>query len=382
MKIEQQEKLKMQQLEKIFSEFSKPKSISWQLGRGTQFTKVSISDLVPEAYLLKHILADTLGFPCDYMPMEKVLWEIGFVFDGILCKVASQKFGHRLYIESDDDKEISETTNALVKKFNASVKIASAQFQRYAEIEMKKGNLTVGNQYSGMLSMYQYLRDQSIRKRNEKTKIPRGAKGIIAPAWNAEVDKLRQAAYLEESAYFAFFGLLEHLLVLFLAFNDFDPKTDDLKKFIFEPWSEKFKRAFDLRIDKDAARFYDFFTAISRKHRNPRAHGMFNKDGRNMGFYLEGVGILSADFSREKSDETFPWMHMNGSALLEMDRFLAWLKQHPFYKIPMQIIEGGLEIDFTKKSRERYENLIRQGDATDFIEHESYLLDQYANMDW
>lgn len=373
---------KNQKLTALFSKLEKPATSDWMLGRSHVFTKVSISSLVPEAYLMKHIMVDTLGFPCDYMPMEKVLWEIGFTIDGIMCKVASHKFGHRIYIGSEDNAVVTATTDYLVGIFNSSTTFLSTLLRDYASIEIKKGNVSIENQYSRLRATYDYFREEAKKKRTEEVKISaeESTKQLL-PGWNGEMEKLRHASYLDQAAYFAFFGLLEHILVLYLAFNDFDPKTDDLKAFTFLPWSDKYKRAFDLKSDKEADRYYQLLIGISRRHRNPQAHGMFSKDGRSMIFLLEGTGLLSAHFSNEESNIP-QWLTSDGTELDQLDNFLLWLEGHTTYKVPMQIIKGGLRVHFSEDSRSEYKSLMSDGDATEFVEHENVMADNHGNMDW
>src|SRR3989344_1229056 len=324
---------KNEKLVAIFSELGKPTTTDWMLGHDYSVTKVSISTSVPEAYLLKHILADSLGFPCDYMPMEKILWEIGFTVNRVLCKVVSHKFGHRLYIGSVDEATVSKTTDYLVGVFNSATAFLSTLLKDYADIEIKKGNVSIDNQYSSLRATYDYFRDEAKKKRAEKVEItPKESANQLLPGWNSEMKKLRHASYLDQGAYFAFFGLLEHILVLFLAFNDFDPKTEYLKEFIFRPWADKYKRAFDLKSDREADRYYQLLIDVSRKYRNPQAHGMFNKEGKSMSFFLEGTGLLSAHFSEE--------------------------------------------------DRKIYKDLMKDGNATEFVEHENLMADNHGNMDW
>ena len=373
---------KNEKLATIFSKLEKPTTSDWMLGHDYSFTKVSISTSVPEAYLLKHVLVDSLSFPCDYMPMEKVLWEICFIINGILCKVVSHKFGHRLYIGSADEDTVSKTTDYLVGIFNSATAFLSTLLKDYADIEIKKGNVSIDNQYSSLRATYDYFRDEAKKKRAEKVEItPKESANQLLPGWNAEMEKLRHASYLDQGAYFAFFGLLEHVLVLFLAFNDFDPKTEHLKEFIFRPWADKYKRAFNLRSDKEADRHYQLLIAISRKYRNPQAHGMFNKEGRSMAFFLEGTGLLSAHFSNEESNIP-QWVRGDGKELEELGDFLLWLEGHTTYKVPMQIIKGGLRIHFSEEGRQIYKDLMNDGDASEFVEHENLIADDHGNMDW
>ena len=207
-------------------------------------------------------------------------------------------------------------------------------------------------------------------------------KNELLPTWNAKMEKLRNASYLDQGAYFAFYGLLEHILVLFLAFNDFNPETDYLKDFIFRSWADKYKRAFDLKSDAEADRYYRLLIDVSRKHRNPQAHGMFNKEGKSMAFFLEGTGMLSAHFSDDGESYIPQWVHDDGKLLEELDGFLLWLESHSMYKVPMQIIKGGLNIHFSKESRDEYRSLMDSGDASEFVEYENLVADNHGNMDW
>src|SRR3989344_1878259 len=188
--------------------------------------------------------------------------------------------------------------------------------------------------------------------------------------------------FLEQAVYFAFFGLLEHLLTLFLAFDDFNPSKDDFNKFIFKSWSKKYKRIFSMPDDKMATTFYDHFIEIARKHRNPHAHGMITGEGRSVFFSLEGTGLLSAFFSESPIPESLAWLEGNGGRYEIIDNFFAELKKHPFYKVPMQIIEGGLDIDFSTRGRAEYAQLIESDDASDYVEYENDLADRHSNMDW
>src|SRR3989338_7558031 len=62
--------------------------------------KINLNRSFQREFLLKYVLADIMGFPCTYKPIEKVAWEIDFVVNETHCTVSSEKFGYRLYIRS------------------------------------------------------------------------------------------------------------------------------------------------------------------------------------------------------------------------------------------------------------------------------------------
>jgi hypothetical protein len=373
---------KKEKLQTILASLQRSVADRWRLGQDNDFTKVSINTSVPDAYLLKNILVDTLEFPCDYMPMEKVLWEIGFSLDGILCKVTSQKFGHRIFIESKDDKIVADLTVRLTAMFNEATAYLSTLLKDYAAQGIKDGTISVNNHYRRMKAMYEYFRDESLKKMGAPTGTKTENMDGVTKIWNASVQNQQQSFFLEQAAYFAFFGLLEHLLTLFLAFDNFDPATDNFNSFIFKPWSKKYKRVFKMPNDVMATRYYDLFSEIARRYRNPHAHGMITGEGRSVYFHLQGTGLLSAYSSESNLSESLAWLEGNGGRFEIIDNFLTELRTHPLYKVPMQIIEGGLDIDFSSTGRKEYVELIASGDASDFVEYENDLIDRHGNMDW
>ena len=169
--------IKKKKLQIILALLEKPETNRWELGHYDGFSKISISRTVPEAYLLKHILTDTLGFRCDYMPMEKVLWGIGFCFGGVLCKVTSEKFGHRLYIDSTDEKVLSEMSECLTSVFNDATAFLSSLLKGYASLEIQKGNITVNNHYGRMKAMYEYFKQESLKQIEAPSSEAVGKKG-------------------------------------------------------------------------------------------------------------------------------------------------------------------------------------------------------------
>ena len=48
----------------------------------------------------------------------------------------------------------------------------------------------------------------------------------------------------------------------------------------------------------------------------------------------------------------------------------------------MQIIKGGLRVHFSEEDRKTYKDLMNDGDASEFVEHENLMADNHGNMDW
>ena len=343
--------------------------------------KINLNRSLQREFLLKYVLADIMGFPCTYKPIEKVAWEIDFVVNETHCTVSSEKFGYRLYIRSKDHAIISRLSKQLPSIFNRAVVSLQKHIEAFSASEIKKENIIVINQYKELFDMYTFFKQQAGLKR--KFRDVKTKEKNFTKLWNRDIKAGRESFYFEQAAYFAFFGLLEHLLVLLLAFRNFNPKTESIKKFIFLKWSEKYKRIFDLS-DKRFNEYYIFFTDLSRQNRNLYAHGKFSKDNSSMLVYLAGTGLISAKpFRFDDSGDTslLRWLGRSGESLQKLENFLQLIR-HSQYKVPMQIIRGGLNIDFSSEERKEYKKLMRCGNALEFVEHTNDLIDRHQNMDW
>lgn len=374
------ESIEKEKYKKLLSELEVPENGSWKIGFSSGFTKISITQSIPEAYLLNHILTEILDFPCDWMPMEKVAWETGFKCNGILCKVASHKFGYRLFVDSNDSKKVADIQEYFVKQSNQAIKYFKTHLKDYAKSEIQNGDITITNQYTHLKKMYEYFRKQSQIISNIKVK--GGKNDDWASVWNKTMGTQHEIYYLNQAAYFAFFGLLEHLLVLLLAFTDFDPVSEPLDKAIFLAWSEKYKKVFDVNQNDIANQYYQMIHDVAKHHRNPHAHGMFGKDNRSMNFVLEGTGLVSAHLPDQVISHFPEWMKSDSDSLEPLDNFLKWLEGDSDLKVAMQIITGGLDIHFSKEDRNQYKLLMKEGDASEYVYAQNEMIDNYMNMDW
>lgn len=347
------------------------------------FKVVNLNPSIKNGYLLKFILVDILNYPYVYMPMEKVEWEIFFSYLGVNCTVTSQKFGYRLYINSNDDNFLLSASNQLSSRFKRAIKLLDGYLKNYSLQQIKEGNLVISSQLYELEQMYIYLKKQTLkagRYRNTKSK-NNSLRSSISDI-NYQMIKSQNQFYLEQATYFAFFGLLEHLLVLLLAFVDFDPQVDNIKEFVFKPWSEKYKRVFELS-DEIANTYYTFLLHIAREYRNLYAHGKFNKENNSFYFLLDDIGYIHANFSNNEQNKFDFYLNNDVEAKFsKIDEFLNWLRLHPRYKVPMQIIDSHLPINFSEEVRNEYKELIKNDNADEFIQRSHEMQDRHDNMDW
>ena len=102
----------------------------------------------------------------------------------------------------------------------------------------------------------------------------------------------------------AYISLLEHHLVLALAFTDFDPAHDDLTKVIGDRWSEKFARV--LGKEGDAGTYRQRLAEVVERWRNPYSHGGFEKGhGATIYLHTPGVGAVPVGLTRIRNSPLF-----------------------------------------------------------------------------
>ena len=106
----------------------------------------------------------------------------------------------------------------------------------------------------------------------------------------------------------AYVSLLEHHLVLALAFSDFDPSKEDLTEMIGSRWGEKWGRI--LGKEGEAGRYWQRLFDVVERWRNPYSHGGFEK-GHGATIFLHTPGVNAAvpiGLSRIRNSPLFSFM--------------------------------------------------------------------------
>jgi hypothetical protein len=94
---------------------------------------------------------------------EKLAWEHTFQVDGVPCSIASQKFGLRLYIDGEavpEEADAEALAERITKAIIAGQRIIEREVLRPLGVEqMRKGNITLRNQYHSLRRAYSYFRE-------------------------------------------------------------------------------------------------------------------------------------------------------------------------------------------------------------------------------
>jgi hypothetical protein len=195
----------------------------------------------------------------------------------------------------------------------------------------------------------------------------------------------RQGFYYALAMIDAFFSRLEHLLIIVLPFIGFDPKKQSLSYMMSANWTDKYKRVFDLDIDRKAKSLYDELIFVKEKYRNAITHGYFEKQGASLFFHSPpyAVPIL---LSRFKDSIHYSFLPISEKSFKDVcslfDRTDAFLKSGKT-KYGVRYAESGLDVPFDSVFMSEYRSASTSDEAfKEFLDRTCYLADQSENMDW
>lgn len=257
--------------------------------------KFSLYD-VPVPALYKYSLT-LLGCPA-HGPGEKVLWWIPFTYNGERCRLALQKFGLRLYLRtSRSEEEARATQREIAKQLRSSMRTVERVVRDAAPELLAKGHVTVRNQHASLRRAYEYFRERAenpVLIEDVRTEYQSAPGAPIGRSWSLTSGKAqmdRNAFHDMIAAINAYLSLSEHILVLALAFCDFDPEADTLTDIIGARWGEKWERIHGR--EADAERYRQRLFEVVERWRNPYSHGGFEK-GHGATIWLHTPGVNAA----------------------------------------------------------------------------------------
>lgn len=352
--------------------------------------KLTISpDDAPLPALFKYAL--TLVGPMAYGPGEKVAWWVNFTYRGELCTLAHEKFGLRLYLRTERAEDEARATQAqIVKQLRGSIRTVERLILDAAPGLLGKGHATVRNQHGSLRRAYEYFRERAVDpvfiEDERKTYEPvDGALVQLAYSFKSGKTQMQLNAFHDMiAAISAYLSLLEHDLVLALAFSDFDPDEDDLTAVIGSRWGEKFDRV--LGKEGDAARYRQRLFDVVERWRNPYSHGGFEK-GHDATIWLHTPGVNAAvpvGLTRVRSSPLFSFIPAGETDIAEVfalfDAIVAWLES----RLPdaMAWINSGLDVRYDEHFRSMLAEARKEGDFDGFLRYHEYQQAMVDNMDY
>ncbi|MER5621098.1 hypothetical protein ABT061_08650 [Streptosporangium sp. NPDC002544] len=357
--------------------------------RGTIFKLDLSRNDVPVPSLFKYAL--TLIGLTAYGPGEKVAWWVHFTYQGEWCELAYEKFGLRLYLRTEKPEEEARKTQVqIVKKLRSSMRTVEKLIVDAAPELLGKGDATVVNQHRSLRRAYEYFRERAVApvfiedKRITHEPIEGALIQLRYSFTSGKIQMQMNAFHDMIAAISAYISLLEHDLVLALAFNGFDPDRDNLTDVIGSRWGDKFDRV--LGKDRDAARYRQRLTDVVERWRNPYSHGGFEK-GHGATIYLHTPGVNAAvpiGLTSVRSSPLFSFMPASETDITQafelFDEIDAWLES----ELPegMRWINSGLDVRFDESFRALLAQAQQEDGFVGFLEFFEYHQAMIDNMDY
>jgi len=303
-------------------------------------------------------------------------------FKGVPYFISHQKFGLKIHPANPAETD-AKLERELIDRLRHAVRISDGLVKPFAENQIRAGKVSIGNQGGLYRGKYEFFRGKAEECYEAPERVP-GEDPVITINRKLKMD--REGFFYASAALEAYFSYLEHLLVLALAFCDFDPVQDNLATFITSFWTEKFKRIFDLGSDNEAEKVYHALLRLKEKFRNPLSHGGFDRDATTLYFHVPGLGAVPMSLSRHAQSINYGFNPIVAVSFKEacevLDRADTFFVTGP-KRLEMHCVMSGIDVAFNEGSLRKYKKAMESDAATDaFIEYRLTEMDNAMNMDW
>ena len=322
-------------------------------------------------------------------PGEKVEWWVDFTYRGQWCELAHQKFGLRLYLRTEaPTAEARRMLRQIAKQLKSATRTVEKLILASAPDLLGQGDATVVNQHESLRRAYAYFRERAIDpifiadeyKEYEPTD---GLVTRVSTSTNGQMRMELNAFHDLVAAITAYLSLLEHDLVLALAFSGFDPSAENLTDVIGSRWGEKFRRV--LGVGKEASRYRERLNAVVERWRNPYSHGGFEKGhGATIYLHAPGVGAVPVGLTAVRTSPLFSLIPATDTDVMQVfelfDDVDSWMES----VLPDAIrwIRSGLNVRFDEDFRMAVAAAQHAAEFEEFLRHAEYRQEMVDNMDY
>ena len=348
-------------------------------GPHVQLSNEQVRCLPPHSIFLALVAFSNYPY---YGHREKIAWTVPVRFKGIPYLISHQKFGLRIHPANPAETN-PELERAMIDRLLHAVHITDALVKPFAQDRVRTGKVTIDNQGALYRGRYEFFRGKAEECYETPQKVDDEDPVITI---NRKLKTDREGFFYASAALEGYFSYLEHLLVLVLAFCDFDPTNDNLVEFITSFWTEKFKRIFDLGCDNAAEQVYHSLLRIKEKFRNPLSHGGFDRDATMLYFHVPGLGAVPMSLSRYAESIHFGFNPIEAVSFKQVCEVLD--KADEFFttgpkRLEMRCVMSGIYVAFSERSVQRYKKAVESEEAAEaFIEYQIAEIDNATNMDW
>lgn len=324
-------------------------------------------------------------------PAEKIPWWVPFTYNGEWCQLALQKFGLRIYLHTDRGPEQAQATQVeIARKLQSSMRTVEKVVKAAAPDLLSSGEATVRNQHTSLQRAYQYFRGRAEKPEHiddEHTVLGPDPEGYTLGGWSVKSGQLQMdlnSFHDMIAAINAYLSLLEHDLVLALAFCDFDPQVDNLTEFIGARWGQKWDRV--LGKDGEAGTYWQQLLEVVERWRNPYSHGGFEK-GHGATIWLHTPGVdaaLPIGLTKVRDSPVFSFSPGSESTIAEVFALFDRIDQWKATQLPEATawIDSSLDVRYDEAFRSLLALARAEEDFETFLRASEYAHDEFVNMDF
>ena len=328
-----------------------------------------------------------------YGPGEKVAWWVNFTYRGEPASLAYEKFGLRLYLRTEAPEEEARKTQVKVaKQLRSSMRVVEKVILDAAPELLGNGNATVVNQHRSLRRAYEYFRERALEptviedERSEygPFEVCRGPEAVYH-VQERTIQMQLNAFHDMIAAISAYVSLLEHDLVLALAFSGFDPAKDDLTDVIGSRWGDKFDRLLGKEGRRGPATGGGF-TDVVERWRNPYSHGGFEKGqygSDDLSAHAGCDGAVPVGLTRVRAAPC-SIIPAEETDITEVFALFDEIKAFLATQLPeaMQWIDSGLDVRFDENFRMEQAQARQEDDFEGFLHYHEYQQNMIDNMDY
>ncbi|MFE3222889.1 hypothetical protein [Nocardia sp. NPDC059228] len=317
---------------------------------------------------------------------EKVAWQFPFVSGNRLGLVLLRKFGLRLSVwcSRDDLADAQAWASTFVGRLGASQRAAESLLQGLASQQFEQGKVTLRNQYVELRETYLYFREGARLAFAGEGRIPERS-----PSGGYYIFReQREGSYNVLAMCTAYFSLVEHVLALSLPFLETwpGPAEMNVRKFIGQSWSDKYRYVFGTHGSGPASDFFTRLSKIAERHRNTYAHGAFGKEDATIYFHVPGVGAIPGNMTAVKNSPQFAFFPTSDDDFAEVcstfDEWERYLGSSLDFGTAWQWITSGLDVRYDGAFVDQVRAAIDDGELETLIYRTAMEWERHANMDY
>jgi hypothetical protein len=323
---------------------------------------------------------------------EKIAWTIQIKFKGKPFLLTHRKFGFYI-ISNEEGEEVTSLGIEAMGKIKKAIPLAEALFKPFLKEKVNEGHFSLSNEFIKIKNKYEFFRFSALeeykklKKHNQLLK-QKKTLNSFTKFYNQQIANTKAADYYASAMLDAYFSLLEHTLVLLAPFaKEIDYSKINIEEYIGTKWKEKYKMIFPISKDKVALQHMEKLYEIKEAFRNPLSHGYFFKNGNSFFVHLDQLGAIPVTMTKSNNSLTYSTVQIGQYNFSEIcktfDSFDKYLLKSTHTKFGMLYINSGLPIAYTKSFSEMYKTFMTSvRKFNEFIDYQSSLHDDAANMDW